>query len=167
MHPPAELLDGEPLYASLCRNLQALIAGEQDWLVNTANCASLIYQLLPDLNWAGFYFVRNGQLVLGPFQGKPACMRIELGRGVCGTAAQEGRTIIVADVQEFPGHIACDAASKSEIVIPLFQGTRLLGVLDLDSPRKSRFTAEDASGLQALAKILIEGTGWNSLPQVT
>jgi len=165
MQSLAEIQDGEPLYDSLCRNLQALIAGEQDWLVNTANCASLIYQLLPDLNWAGFYFLRSEQLVLGPFQGKPACMRIELGRGVCGTAAKEGRTIVVADVQEFPGHIACDAASRSEIVIPLFKGPRLLGVLDLDSPRKARFSDEDAVGLQALAEILIEGTSWHLLPQ--
>src|SRR6202044_1946605 len=120
-------------------------------------CA-LLYQMLPDVNWVGFYFLQDGELVLGPFQGKVACVRIALGRGVCGTAAQRRETIVVADVHEFPGHIACDAASRSEIVVPLLQNGRLLGVLDLDSPEPGRFDREDADGLGALVRLLLEGS---------
>src|ERR1044072_7232038 len=121
------------LYAQLHKELNALLEGERDVIANTANCAALLYHSLPDLNWAGFYFQKGADLVLGPFQGKPACVRIAPGRGVCGAAASAKQTLIVDYVHEFPGHIACDTASNSEIVIPLLKGTQLLGVLDLDS----------------------------------
>jgi len=139
------------LYRDLARQLMALLAGETDRIANAANMAALIYHGLPDLNWAGFYFLDGRELVLGPFQGKVACVRIPFGQGVCGSAAQRRETVIVEDVQAFPGHIACDAASRSEIVVPLTLGERLLGVLDLDSPHTDRFDAADARGLEALA----------------
>jgi L-methionine (R)-S-oxide reductase len=164
MHRPLTSAENLPTYDALRQNLQALLVGERDWLVNTANFAALLFHSLPSLNWAGFYFSRGGQLVLGPFQGKPACMRIALGRGVCGTAAAENRTIIVANVHEFPGHIACDEASQSEIVVPLNFDGMLLGVLDLDSPIKNRFSLEDAQNLQTLAQLLLQGSDWQSLP---
>jgi len=147
-------------YRQLKEQLAAVLEGERDWLANCANMAALLYEMLPDLNWAGFYLLRGEELVLGPFQGKAACVRIPLGRGVCGTAAQERRTVVVPDVHAFPGHIACDAASQSEIVVPLLQGSRLLGVLDLDSPVRARFAAEDAEGLGAAVAVLIAGSDW-------
>src|SRR5712692_11642015 len=121
-------------YDELAGQLAALIAGEPDLVANAANMAALVYHGLPELNWAGFYFARGGELVLGPFQGKPACVRIRWGEGVCGTAAARGEAIVVADVDAFPGHIACDAASRSELVVPLVADGRVVGVLDLDSP---------------------------------
>jgi L-methionine (R)-S-oxide reductase len=139
------------LYGDLRQQLAALLAAERNGLANAANLCALLYGTLPDLNWAGFYFLQQGELVLGPFQGKVACVRIAMGKGVCGSAALRRETLIVTDVHEFPGHIACDAASRSEIVVPLLQGERLWGVLDLDSPNLSRFDAEDAAGLQACA----------------
>ena len=142
------------LYRDLLAALDALTAGEPDAVANMANAAALIWDWLPDLNWAGFYRVIGDELVLGPFQGKPACIRIALGQGVCGTAAAERRTQLVADVHAFPGHIACDAASRSELVVPLVAGERLLGVLDLDSPTPARFDAEDSRGCEALAALL-------------
>lgn len=145
-------------YRELNGQLGALLAGERDGLANAANMAALLFQGLPDINWAGFYFLQGGDLVLGPFQGKIACVRIALGRGVCGTAAQTGRTLIVPDVDTFPGHIACDAASRSEIVVPLIQAGRLLGVLDLDSPRQARFDQEDGAGLGAAVEMLLQGS---------
>ena len=138
-------------YARLVQELAALLAGESDLIANAANTAALLFEALPEVNWAGFYFLREGELVVGPFQGRPACVRIALGRGVCGTAAAQRRTLVVADVHEFPGHIACDAASRSEIVVPLVAGDELLGVLDIDSPRAGRFDAADARGLESLA----------------
>ncbi len=143
-------------YRELARDLAALLAGERDLVANAANTAALVYDALPGLNWAGFYLYKSGELVLGPFQGKPACVRIAMGKGVCGTAAVRRETVIVEDVHAFPGHIACDSASNSEIVIPLLRGTELLGVLDLDSPLHARFGASDARGLEALAKIFVE-----------
>jgi len=148
---PHDFSDKRSAYGGLVRELAGLLAGEHDLIANAANTAALIFQALPQLNWAGFYFLRNGELVVGPFQGKPACVRIALGRGVCGTAAAERRTLVVPDVHAFPGHIACDEASRSEIVVPLVHGTALLGVLDLDSPVPGRFDAQDAAGLEALA----------------
>ena len=142
-------------YATLAAELAALLAGERDLIANAANTAALLWQALPDLNWAGFYFLKGDELVLGPFQGKPACVRIALGRGVCGTAARERRSVVVPDVHAFPGHIACDVASNSEIVIPLVEGNTLLGVLDLDSPRLARFDEEDRAGLERLAAIFV------------
>jgi L-methionine (R)-S-oxide reductase len=146
-------------YAELARDLGALLQGERDLIANAANTAALIYDALPDLNWAGFYLYKSGELVLGPFQGKPACVRIAIGKGVCGTAAARRETVLVEDVHAFPGHIACDSASNSEIVVPLVRGTELLGVLDLDSPKLKRFDASDARGLERLAKIFVESLG--------
>jgi GAF domain-containing protein len=146
-------------YAQLAHDLTALLSGETDLIANAANTSALIFDALPDLNWAGFYLYKSGELVLGPFQGKPACVRIAIGQGVCGTAAQRRQTVVVEDVHAFPGHIACDSASNSEIVIPLVRrsasGEELLGVLDLDSPRLRRFGAVDQRGLETLAKIFL------------
>ena len=143
------------LYDQPAAQLSSLLAGERDLVANAANFSALIFHALPDLNWAGFYFLQNDELVLGPFQGQPACVRIALGRGVCGTAAQACVTTIVSDVHEFPGHIACDSASNSEIVVPLMKDERLIGVLDLDSPALGRFDDEDATGLEVLVRILL------------
>jgi L-methionine (R)-S-oxide reductase len=142
-------------YARLRAELAALLDGERDLIANAANTAALIFDALPDVNWAGFYFLKGGELVVGPFQGKPACVRIALGRGVCGTAAARRRTLLVPDVHEFPGHIACDTASRSEIVVPLIAADELLGVLDVDSPRPGRFDAADARGLESLAALFM------------
>jgi GAF domain-containing protein len=132
-----------------------LIAGERDWIANLANSAALLYHSLPDLNWAGFYLLKEGELVVGPFQGKPACVRIALGKGVCGTAAERRTTQLVRDVHEFPGHIACDAASNSEIVVPMIRNGELLGVLDLDSPKLARFDEQDREGLERFVATLL------------
>jgi GAF domain-containing protein len=145
-------------YARLRAELAALLAGEHDRTANAANTAALLFETLPEINWAGFYFLQGDELVVGPFQGKPACVRIALGKGVCGSAAAQRRTLIVPDVNEFPGHIACDAASRSEIVVPLIDGGTLLGVLDIDSPRTGRFDAADGRGLEALAQIFVAST---------
>ena len=142
-------------YALLERQLEGLIADEPDFMANAANFAALLYHELPDVNWVGFYWLRDDDLVLGSFQGLPACTRIPMGRGVCGTAAARRETQLVDDVHAFPGHIACDAASESEIVVPLLAGDRLLGVLDIDSPRRARFDARDRDGLEALARRLL------------
>ncbi len=142
-------------YAQLESQLRSLLAGERDFIANAANLASLLYHSLPDLNWAGFYLIKGDELVLGPFQGKPACVRIAMGKGVCGTAAAQRQTILVANVHDFPGHIACDSASNSEIVVPLVSDEQLLGVLDLDSPSFDRVDDEDAKGLNELAEIFI------------
>src|SRR5689334_17801197 len=131
-------------YRDLGHQLSSLLADERDGLANAANLTALLFQSLPRINWVGFYFFRGGELVLGPFQGKVACVRIALGRGVCGTAAQRRETVIVPDVHAFPGHIACDSASRSEIVVPLLHQGELLGVLDLDSPVPARFDSDDA-----------------------
>jgi len=143
------------LYASLVSQLRGLLEGERDFTANAANFASLIFHSVPELNWAGFYLHKNDELILGPFQGKPACVRIEIGKGVCGAAAQQRQTILVGNVHEFPGHIACDSESNSEIVIPLINNEQLIGVLDLDSPVFGRFDDDDASGLNELAQIFI------------
>jgi L-methionine (R)-S-oxide reductase len=145
-------------YREIGVQLKGLFADERNALANTANLCALLYQMLPDVNWVGFYFLLGSELVLGPFQGKVACVRIPLGRGVCGTAAQNREILVVPDVNEFPGHIACDAASRSEIVLPLVQDGRLLGVLDLDSPKLSRFDHEDREGLEAAVNILLDSS---------
>ena len=152
--------DKPALYAELARSLQGLLAGERNLVAAAANTSSLLYWSLPDLNWAGFYLVdeASGDLLVGPFQGKPACVRIPLGKGVCGTAAAERRTVIVADVHAFPGHIACDSASNSEIVLPVLFGDRLVGVLDLDSPKRGRFDDVDARGLERLVQVFVAAT---------
>jgi GAF domain-containing protein len=143
------------LYASLLLQLRSLLEGERDFIANAANFSSLLFHSLPDLNWAGFYLYKDGELVLGPFQGQPACVRIAMGKGVCGTAAEQRQTILVDNVHDFPGHIACDSASNSEIVVPLVKHERLLGVLDLDSPSFARFDDEDAKGLNELVEIFV------------
>ena len=147
--------DKAPVYRDLAEALNALLAGEPDRTANAANAAAAMYHSLPGLNWAGFYFLRGDELVLGPFQGKPACVRIPMGKGVCGTAALERRSVLVPDVEAFPGHIACDSASRSELVIPLLDGERLLGVLDMDSPDLARFDSADQAGCEALAAIVV------------
>src|SRR5512141_1515259 len=144
--------------SGLLAQARALLEGERDATANAANLASLVFHALPGLNWAGFYWLKGGELVLGPFQGKPACIRIALGRGVCGTAARERQTIVVPDVNAFPGHIACDSASASEVVVPLVHGGRLVGVMDLDSPHPGRFDDQDARGLEAVARVFLEAT---------
>lgn len=142
-------------YEQLASALGALLAGESDFIANAANTAALLFDALPEVNWAGFYFLRGGELVVGPFQGKPACVRIALGRGVCGAAAERRATLVVPDVHAFPGHIACDSASRSEVVVPLIAGQRLLGVLDIDSPAPGRFDERDARGLERLAALFL------------
>lgn len=139
------------LYRELAAAAEAICAGESDQVANMANLSALIWQFVPGLNWAGFYRMVDGALVLGPFQGKAACIRIALGQGVCGTAAKSGQTQLVADVHAFPGHIACDAASQSELVVPVLRGGQVIAVIDLDSPQKARFDAEDAQGIELLA----------------
>ena len=155
-------LDKPGTFAELQQQLAGVLAGERDAIANCANAAALIYHALPELNWAGFYFLRDEQLVLGPFQGKVACVRIPLGRGVCGTAAASRETVVVPDVYAFPGHIACDADSRSEIVVPLIRGATVLGVLDLDSPRPDRFDRDDARGLEAMVAQLLEASDWGA-----
>ncbi len=146
------------LYSELLSQAGALLRGERDATANSANLSSLVYHTLPDLNWVGFYWMKGAELVLGAFQGKPACVRIAVGKGVCGTAARDARTVIVDDVHQFPGHIACDTASASEIVVPLMLGDRVIGVLDLDSPKPWRFDDADAIGLEALVQVFLAAT---------
>ena len=143
-------------YQTLCEKLSALMEGVPHRVANLANASALLYAELEDLNWAGFYFLEGGKLVLGPFQGKPACIEIEVGKGVCGTAVQEERSQLVPDVHLFPGHIACDSASNSEIVVPLWVNGTIVGVLDIDSPWPGRFTAEDQAGLEQAAGIIAQ-----------
>jgi L-methionine (R)-S-oxide reductase len=143
-------------YSELRIQLAALLAGETDLIANTANMASLLYHALPDVNWAGFYFLKGGELVLGPFNGKPACVRIAMGKGVCGSAAATRKPLLVDDVHAFPGHIACDIASRSELVVPLVRNGDLLGVLDLDSALPERFDEEDQAGCERLAATLLQ-----------
>jgi len=148
-------------YGLLEQQLTGLLAGEEDPVANMANMSALLFQAMDQINWAGFYRMMDGMLVLGPFQGNPACIRIPVGRGVCGTAAEERKSQLVPDVHLFPGHIACDAQSQSEIVVPVLKEGRLLGVLDIDSPVKERFDQEDQKGLERLVGLLAEGCIWN------
>lgn len=148
----------QEIYRELRLQARGLFEGERDAIANAANLAALIYGGLEDVNWAGFYFLKGEELVLGPFQGQPACVRIPVGRGVCGTAAERREAVIVSDVQKFSGHIACDTASRSEVVVPLLRTGRLLGVLDLDSPSRNRFGEEDRAGLEILAALWIQSS---------
>ncbi len=159
---PVATADKPELYRQLLLQLEGLLHGERDWVANAANTSALLWHTLPQLNWVGFYFLRGGELIVGPFQGKPACVRIALGRGVCGTAAASGTTQVVPDVHAFPGHIACDAASRSEVVVPLIHAGRVVGVLDLDSPEPGRFDAADAAGLEQVAALFCAATDWRS-----
>lgn len=151
-------------YKQIYGQLSELIQGETDFLANAANTVSLLFSTLPELNWAGFYFLHGKELVLGPFQGKPACSRIALDKGVCGAAATRRETIIVPDVSKFPGHITCDTASQSEIVVPLLNWGRLLGVLDVDSPVANRFDEDDSEGLESLMSLFMSSLTTNDLP---
>jgi len=151
--------DKVTVYRDLAEQLGALLSDERDPVANAANTAALLFTSLPGLNWAGFYFLRSAdELVLGPFQGKPACVRIAVGRGVCGTAVKERRSILVEDVHAFADHIACDAASRSELVVPLISGTRILGVIDLDSPLPARFDLDDQRGIEAIAALYVKAS---------
>jgi L-methionine (R)-S-oxide reductase len=144
------------LYSDLLSQAKGLLHDEHDLVANAANFSALLYHSLPDVNWVGFYFMKDGGLLVGPFQGKPACVHIALGKGVCGTAAQTRKVQLVPDVNAFPGHIFCDGDSLSELVVPLVSKGELIGVLDLDSPKLARFDAEDQAGLEALAKVFLE-----------
>ena len=155
------------MYRELNAQLKSFLSDKRDFIANSANTSSLIYHSLPDLNWVGFYIHKHGELVIGPFQGKPACVRIAIGTGVCGKAALEQRTVIVENVLEFPGHIACDAASRSEIVVPILHKGSLVGVLDIDSPKIARFDADDKAGLETLVKTFITLTDCSVSAPVT
>ena len=150
------------LYRTLAEQTRAVLADERDMVANLANAAALLFELLPRLNWAGFYLMKDGELVLGPFQGRVACVRITVGRGVCGAAAARRRSVVVPDVHAFPGHIACDSASRSEIVVPLLKEGRLLGVMDLDSPDLGRFDEADRAGLESFARAVVDGTDFTN-----
>jgi L-methionine (R)-S-oxide reductase len=151
--------DKSGLYSELSRQIDGLLSGEMDVIANLANAAAALYGGLPSVNWAGFYLARGSELVLGPFQGKPACVRIRVGHGVCGTAALRRESVLVPDVHTFPGHIACDAASQSELVVPLIRNESLIGVLDLDSPLPARFDARDQAGCETLVAIILRHLG--------
>lgn len=153
---PLRNADKAEQYRDLAEQARGLLHGERDRIANAANFAALVYHALPDLNWAGFYFFDGTELVVGPFQGQPACIRIALGAGVCGTAAAMRQTQVVCDVNAFPGHIPCDSASRSEIAVPLYAGERLIGVWDVDSPQLARFDANDRSGMERLAGIFVD-----------
>ena len=150
-------------YEDLAASLESLAGGESDAVANLSNASALLAQSLDRINWCGFYMVRAGELVVGPFQGKPACVRIALGKGVCGTAAARRESIVVPDVNDFPGHIACDSASRSEIVVPILEGDRLRGVLDVDSPELSRFDEVDRRGLEGFVRRLVPLIDWKSI----
>lgn len=155
MKRPAAAASKQELYADILSQAKGLLHDEHDRVANAANFASLLYHSLPDVNWVGFYFMKDGELLVGPFQGKPACVHIALGRGVCGTAAKTQQTQLVPDVNAFPGHIFCDGDSLSELVVPLMSKGEMLGVLDLDSPKLARFDQEDRKGLEALAAVFL------------
>ncbi|MEA4919984.1 MAG: GAF domain-containing protein [Clostridiaceae bacterium] len=157
------MTDKEKNYREMCIQLKGIIEDEPDALANLSNSAALLWSCMKNINWSGFYLLKNGQLVLGPFQGKPACVRINMGKGVCGTSAEKRESIVVQDVHLFPGHIACDEASASEVVIPIIRAGRLMGVLDIDSPFKERFDAEDRKGLEAFTEILSAAVCFESL----
>jgi GAF domain-containing protein len=154
-----EVDDKAAFYDELTQQLEGLLSGEPDAIANAANTAALLFTTLPDLNWAGFYFLKSpDELVLGPFQGKPACVRIAVGRGVCGAAVAQRRTMLVEDVHAFADHIACDAASRSELVVPLVRDGRVFGVIDLDSPSLARFDRDDQRGIEAIAELYVRAS---------
>ncbi|MFC5068506.1 GAF domain-containing protein [Flaviflagellibacter deserti] len=154
----ADAADKATFYDDLTSQLTGLLEGERDPIANAANTSALLFQLMPRLNWAGFYFMRDGELVLGPFQGRPACVRIAVGRGVCGTAVERRQSMLVEDVHAFPGHIACDAASRSELVVPLIRNGKVIGVIDLDSPDLARFDEDDRAGIERFAAIYLSAS---------
>jgi len=155
------------LYQQICEQLQSLLGEEQDFIANAANTAALLFHSLPDVNWVGFYTTEGKELVLGPFQGKPACARIPFGRGVCGTAAAKRKTIVVPNVNQFAGHIACDTVSQSEIAVPLLNWGKLLGVLDIDSPSLARFDEDDREGLESVVAVFLASQATGELPDLS
>lgn len=155
------------LYQQLCEQLQELLGEESNFIANAANTCALLYQSLPDINWAGFYIAEGKQLVLGPFQGKPACVRIPFGKGVCGSAAAKRKTVVVPNISRFPGHIACDPASRSEIVVPLLNWGKLIGVLDIDSASLNRFDEDDSEGLESVVSVFLSSQITNDLPDLS
>ncbi|MBV8896871.1 MAG: GAF domain-containing protein [Acidobacteriaceae bacterium] len=155
------------LYQEICEQLQELLGNETNFVANAANTSALLFQSLPDVNWVGFYIAEDEELVLGPFQGKPACVRIPFGKGVCGAAARKQETILVTDVNRFPGHIACDTVSQSEIVVPLLNWGRVLGVLDIDSASLNRFDHEDEEGLESVVSVFLSSQMTNDLPDLS
>ena len=155
------------LYQRICHELGELLRRETDFIANAANTAAHLYQSVPDINWVGFYILKGNELVLGPFAGKPACTRIPVGKGVCGTAAQQRKTIVVPDVDAFPGHIACDTASRSEIVIPLLNWGKLLGVLDVDSASLGRFSDEDREGFESIVSVFLSSPITDDMPDLS
>lgn len=161
------VMSKDALYQQICEQLQELLGNEKNFVANAANTAALLFESLPGINWAGFYIAEGDQLVLGPFQGKPACVRIPFGKGVCGTAAAERKTIVVPDVSKFAGHIACDPASRSEIAVPLLNWGKLLGVLDIDSPDLNRFEDEDRDGIESIASVFLASQVTNDLPDLS
>ena len=156
---PIQAANKSELYDELAEQARGLLHGERDRIANAANFAALVYHALPDLNWAGFYFYDGVELVVGPFQGKPACVRIAVGQGVCGAAVARRQSVLVEDVHAFPGHIACDSASRSELVVPLVRDGDILGVIDLDSPRPARFDADDCAGIESVARLYVAAGG--------
>lgn len=155
------------LYQEICTELQELLGEEKDFIANAANTSALLFHRLPDVNWVGFYTAERRELVLGPFQGKPACVRIPFGKGVCGTAAANHETMIVPDVSRYPGHIACDSASKSEIVVPLLNWGKLLGVLDIDSSSEDRFDEDDREGIESVVAVFLASQATQDLPDLS
>jgi L-methionine (R)-S-oxide reductase len=155
------------LYQRICNELGELLRTETDFIANAANSAAYLYQSVPDINWVGFYLLKGNELVLGPFAGKPACTRIAVGKGVCGTAAQQQKTVIVPDVDAFPGHIVCDTASRSEIVVPLLNWGKLLGVLDVDSASLDRFGDEDREGFESIAAVFLSSLMTDDMPDLS
>lgn len=160
---PIENQDKKEAYKTIHEQLKALLENETHVIPNLSNASALLNLALFDINWVGFYLIKNGELLLGPFQGKPACIHIPIGKGVCGTAVSEGRTQVIPDVHAFSGHIACDSASNSEIVVPIFVDGRIMGVLDIDSPIFNRFDNEDKEGLEEVARILSSGCNWDEI----
>jgi GAF domain-containing protein len=157
----------QAFYQDLCEKVQLLIGNESDFIANAANTAALLYHSLPDVNWVGFYLAREGELVLGPFQGKPACVRIGIGKGVCGKAASTKETILVPDVNKFPGHIVCDVDSKSEVAVPLLNWGKLMGILDVDSAKLDRFDEDDVEGLECIASVFVSSQITEDMPDLT
>ena len=166
MNPNGSDADKSAFYQRLCEQLAELLGEETNLVASAANTSAMLFHSLPDVNWVGFYFVEGSELILGPFQGKPACARIAFGSGVCGTAAKESRTLVVPDVHAFPGHIACDVASNSEIVVPLLSWGKLLGVLDIDSATPNRFDEDDREGIESLAAVFLSALSAGDMPDL-
>ncbi len=170
MHTFSPVEPGTPkvkLYQQICEQLNELLGNETNFVANAANTSALLFQSMPDVNWVGFYIAEGRELVLGPFQGKPACVRIPFGKGVCGTAASKQKTLVVPDVNRFPGHVACDTASQSEIVVPLLNWGRVLGVLDIDSPTLNRFDDDDREGIESVVAVFVGSQVMKDMPNLS